>query len=33
TLTKMPKSAAAKDQKSVPVPHKKLPNIIKSITH
>jgi len=33
TLTKMPKSAAANDQKSVPVPHKKLPNIIKSITH
>ena len=33
TLTKMPKSAAAKDQKSVPVPHKKIPNIIKSITH
>jgi ATP-dependent Lon protease len=33
TLTKMPKSAAAKDQKSAPVPHKKIPNIIKSITH
>jgi ATP-dependent Lon protease len=33
TLTKMPKSAVAKDQKSVPVPHKKIPNITKTITH
>lgn len=33
TLTKIPKSAAAKDQKSVPVPHKKIPNITKNITH
>jgi len=33
TLIKIPKSAAAKDQKSVPVPHKKIPNITKNITH
>ena len=33
TLTKIPKSAAAKDEKSVPVPHKKIPNITKNITH
>ena len=33
TLTKMPKSTSTKDQKSVPVPHKKLSNITKTITH
>ena len=32
-LTKMPKSIATKDQKSVPVPQKKLTNITKTITH
>ena len=32
-LTKMPKSIATKDQKSVPVPQKKLSNITKTITH
>ena len=33
TLTKMPKSTATKAQKPVPVPHKKLSNITKTITH
>jgi ATP-dependent Lon protease len=33
TLTKMPKSIGTKDQKPVPVPHKKLSNITKTITH
>ena len=33
TLTRMPKSTAIKDQKPVPVTHKKLSNITKTITH